>query len=87
MSDLRIPGSRPTRRRVVTVAAVLAGLLVVGVGGTVVDAAAPTFRPTRIPLVGKTTTICSITRPAGGAVTATERTPWRPGRPQAGRAG
>lgn len=86
MSDLRIPGSRPTGRRVVTVAAVLIGLLVVGVGGTVVDAAAPTFRPTRIPLVGKTTTVCSITGPAGGAVTArvdavaTRQAPGREGR-------
>ncbi len=67
MSDLRIPRVGPTRRRIVTVAAVLLGLLVVGLGGTVVDAASPTFHPDRIPQVGRTTTICSVTEPADGA--------------------
>jgi hypothetical protein len=70
MSVLRIPGGGPVRRRIVTVAAALVGLLVVGIGGTVVDAADPTFRPTRIPLVGRTTTVCSVTEPAGGSATA-----------------
>ena len=63
MAELRIPGGGPNRRRIVTVAAVLIGLLVVGLGGTVVDAASPSFRPSRIPLVGRTTTICSVTEP------------------------
>ena len=63
MAELRIPGGGPNRRRIVTVAAVLIGLLVVGLGGTVVDAASPAFRPSRIPLVGRTTTICSVTAP------------------------
>ena len=70
MAELRIPGSGPTRRRVVTVVAALVGLLLVAVGGTVVDAAAPTFRPTRIPLVGRTTTICNVTKPTSGQPTA-----------------
>jgi hypothetical protein len=70
MTALRIPGSGPARRRVITVAAALVGLLAVGVGGSVVNAADPTFRPTRIPLVGRTTTVCSVTAPAGGSATA-----------------
>ena len=64
MTDLRIGAGGPTRRRVVTVAAALIGLLVVGLGGTLVDAASPNFRPSRIPLVGRTTTICNVTQPA-----------------------
>ena len=55
------------RRRIITVAAALIGLLLVGLGGTVVGAASPTFRPSRIPLVGRTTTICSVTEPDGDA--------------------
>jgi hypothetical protein len=70
MTDLRIRGVGPARRRIVTVAAALVGLLVVGVGGTVVNAADPTFRPSRIPLVGRTTTICSVTKLAGSEATA-----------------
>jgi hypothetical protein len=65
MGFLRMTGSGPARRRVVPVALALVGLLVVGVGGTAVEAASPTFRPTRIPLVGRTTTICNVTEPAG----------------------
>jgi len=65
MSDLRIGGGGPARRRLLIVAAILAGLLAIGVGGTLVNAAEPTFRPTRIPLVGRTTSICTITEPAG----------------------
>ena len=58
------PRQQPARRRVVTVVAVLAGLAVCGVGGTVVDAAAPARR--REPPVHRwsdttTTTVCSIT--------------------------
>jgi hypothetical protein len=85
MSDLRIPRVGPARRRIVTVAAVLIGLLVVGVSGTVVDAASPTFRPTRIPLVGRTTTVCNVTKPAGGparagiAAVVTRQAPGREG--------
>jgi hypothetical protein len=67
MSELRIAGGGPARRRIVTVAAVLIGLLVVGLGGTLVDAASPTFRPSRIPLVGRTTTICNVIKPDGGS--------------------
>ena len=71
MSVLRIRGSGPARRRVDhRVRPPSLGLLVVGVGGTVVNAANPTFRPTRIPLVGRTTTVCSVTEPAGGSATA-----------------
>jgi hypothetical protein len=54
----------------VTVAAALLGLLAVGVGGTIVNAADPAFRPTRIPLVGRTTTICNVTKPAGDGAPA-----------------
>ena len=70
MTQLQIRGIGPTRRRVVVVALALLGLLLVGAGGTVVDAAAPTFRPTRIPLVGRTTTICNVTKPPSGQATA-----------------
>ncbi|HLL62468.1 MAG TPA: DUF5719 family protein [Propionibacteriaceae bacterium] len=49
----------------VLVAAVL-GLGLIGIGGTVVDAAEPRFRPSRIPLVGRTTTICTVTAPTSG---------------------
>jgi hypothetical protein len=65
MTDLHIRTGGPTRHRMVAVAAVLIGLLVVGLGGTVVGAESPAFRPSRIPLVGRTTTICSVTEPDG----------------------
>jgi hypothetical protein len=67
MSELRIPGGGLVTRRILIVAAALLGLVVVGVGGTVVNAADPTFRPTRIPSVGRTTTVCNVTEPASGA--------------------
>ena len=44
----------------------MVGLGLIGIGGTVVDAAEPPFRPSRIPLVGRTTTICTVTPPPSG---------------------
>ena len=72
MSDLSIRGVRPRTRRAVALGAVLAGLLVIGGGGTFVRAEAPDFQQSRVPLVGRTTTICTITPPAEGESSTTE---------------
>jgi hypothetical protein len=69
MSDLNLGPDRPNRRRVLTVVAAAVGLGLIGIGGTVVDAAEPPFRPSRIPVVGRTTTICTATAPPGGQPT------------------
>jgi hypothetical protein len=69
MADLNIATRRPYRRRIITLVAAVLGLAVIGIGGTVVDAAEPPFRPSRIPLVGRTTTICTATPPSSGAPT------------------
>jgi hypothetical protein len=69
MVDLRIGGHGPNRRRILTLVAAALGLGLIGIGGTVVDAAEPSFRPSRIPLVGRTTTICTVTPPPAGAAT------------------
>lgn len=60
MSDLQIRGSGPNRRRIVTLAAAAISLGLIGLGGAVVNAAEPTFQASRIPLVGRTTTICTV---------------------------
>lgn len=65
MADLKL-GAGPTRRRVVVLGAAAAGLALIGVGGTLVDAAEPTLRPERVPLVGRTTTICTVTTGSEG---------------------
>ncbi len=72
MSDLSIRGVRPRTRRAVALGAVLAGLLVIGGGGTFVRAEAPDFQQSRVPLVGRTTSICTITPPAEGESSTTE---------------
>ena len=57
---LIIRGTPPGTRRAVVLVAVLVGLMLIVGGGTLVTAQAPAFRPSRIPLVGRTTTICSV---------------------------
>jgi hypothetical protein len=69
MADFNTGPDKPNRRRIVTLVAALLGLGLIGIGGTVVDAAEPPFRPSRIPLVGRTTTICTATPPTSGAAT------------------
>ena len=68
MADLNV-GPGPGRRRILTLVAVAVGLLLIGIGGSVVDAVEPPFRPSPIPLVGRTTTICTATKPAEGNAT------------------
>ena len=70
MADLDVGGDGPHRRRILTLVAAAVGLALIGIGGTVVDAAEPPFRPSRIPLVGRTTTICTVTPPPSGDATA-----------------
>ncbi len=70
MADLNVGGDGPHRRRILTLAAAAVGLALIGIGGTVVGAAEPPFRPSRIPLVGRTTTICTVTPPPSGDATA-----------------
>lgn len=65
MADLKL-GAGPTRRRIVVLGAAAASLALIGVGGTLVNAAEPTFRAERIPLVGRTTTICTVTTAGEG---------------------
>ena len=72
MGDLTIRGVRPRTRRAVALGAVLAGLLLIGGGGTLVTAQAPEFRQSRVPLVGRTTTICTVAPPAEGDSSTTE---------------
>lgn len=87
MADYLTGGSRhPGGRRVLAVLGVLLGLTLIVVGGTVLTAQAPAFQASRIPLVGRTTTICSVTAPEGddtatAAVTAvaTRQAPGRVG--------
>jgi hypothetical protein len=69
MADLNLKPAGPNRRRVLVLAAAAVALGAIGIGGTVVDAAVPTFRPARIPLVGRTTTVCTATKPAGDQAT------------------
>jgi hypothetical protein len=72
MADLMIRGARPGVRRAVAVGAVLAGLLLIGGGGTLVGAQAPEFRQSRVPLVGRTTAVCTVVPPAEGQLSTTE---------------
>jgi Family of unknown function (DUF5719) len=65
VTDLPIAPQRPNRRRILTLAGAVVALALIGVGGTVVGAAEPPYRPSRIPVVGRTTTICTATKPAG----------------------
>jgi hypothetical protein len=69
MADLNIRPIGPNRRRIFTLLAAAVGLGLIGIGGTVVDAAEPPFRPSRIPVVGRTTTICTATAPPTGQPT------------------
>lgn len=69
MADLDIGNLGPNRRRIITLAAVLVALALIAIGGSVVNAAEPTFRPSRIPLVGRTTTVCTATKPPEGEAT------------------
>ena len=88
MSDYLTRGSRhPGGRRVVAVLGVLLGLTLIVAGGTLLTAQVPTFQASRIPLVGRTTTICSVTAPEGGdpatatvSAAATRQAPGRIGR-------
>ena len=73
MSNLGVGSGGRNRRRIVTLVAAAMGLGLIGVGGTLVDAAEPTFRPSRIPLVGRTSTICPSTPPASADQRATAR--------------
>ena len=72
MADLNIRGARPGTRRIVALGSVLAGLLLIGGGGTLVTAQAPEREQSRAPLVGRTTTICTVAPPAEGAAPTTE---------------
>ena len=72
MADLTIRSARPGTRRSIALGAVLAGLLLIGGGGTLVTAQAPEFRQSRVPLVGRTTTICTVAPPAEGDSSTTE---------------
>lgn len=63
MSDFKL-GAGPTRRRVIVLGAAAVSLALIGVGGTLVEAAEPTSLTERAPLVGRTTTVCTVT--AGG---------------------
>jgi hypothetical protein len=47
-------------RRALTVAAAVAGLALVGGGGSLIGAQSATFSPSRIPLVGRTSTVCTV---------------------------
>ena len=66
MSDYLTGGTRhPGGRRVIAILGVLLGLTLIVTGGTLLTAQTPTFQASRIPLVGRTTTIC-ICDGAGG---------------------
>ena len=81
-----IRSARPGTRRSIALGAVFAGLLLIGGGGTLVTAQAPDFRQSRVPLVGRTTTICTVAPAAGETRRPLKLSRSRPGRPRAGRA-
>jgi hypothetical protein len=88
MSDYLTGGSRhPGGRRVLAILGVLLGLTLIVTGGILLTAQVPTFQASRIPLVGRTTTICSATAPESGetatatvTAVATRQAPGRSGR-------
>jgi hypothetical protein len=88
MSDYLTGGSpHPAGRKVLAILGVLLGLALIVAGGTLLTPQAPAFRASRIPLVGRTTTICSATAPEGGktatatvTAVATRQAPGRSGR-------
>ena len=88
MADYLTGGGRhPGRRRLLALVGVLVGLVLIVGGGTLLTAQAPAFRASRIPLVGRTTTICSVTRPGGRRYRHGDASrPSPPARPPAGRA-
>src|SRR5918997_5629749 len=69
LGDLDIGSGGPNRRRIFTLVAAVVSLGLIGIGGTGVDAAEAPFKPSRIPVVGRTTTICTATPPPSGEPT------------------
>jgi hypothetical protein len=73
MSDLRLRVSSLPGRRALVLAIALVSVLLLLAGGTLFGSEAPASNANRIPLVGRTTTICSDSDSSGGeAARATE---------------
>ena len=66
MSDLRQRGLSLPRRRAAALAAGLVGLLLIVGGGTLLGQGASASNSSRLPLVGRTTTICTTSAPPSG---------------------
>src|SRR5687768_4369416 len=66
MSDLQLPRLSLPARRAITLGAVLMGLLLILGAGTVLGHQGGASDAGRIPLVGRTTTICTTSAPPNG---------------------
>jgi hypothetical protein len=66
MPDPRLRGLSLPRRRAIALGAVLVGLLLILGGGTLLGQGGSTSHASRIPLVGRTTTICTTSAPPSG---------------------
>ena len=66
MSDLRVRGLSVPRRRATALVAVLVGLLLILGGGTLLGQAGSASHASRVPLVGRTTTICTTSATLSG---------------------
>ncbi|HLM20020.1 MAG TPA: hypothetical protein VK390_00670, partial [Propionibacteriaceae bacterium] len=66
MSDLRIRGRSLPVRRATALGTVLAGLLLILGGGTFLGEEGPASDDSRIPLIGRTTSICTSPAPPSG---------------------
>jgi hypothetical protein len=67
MSDLRLRGLSLPRRRAAALAGGLVGLLLIVGGGTLLGQGASASNSSRLPLVGRTTTICTTSATPSGA--------------------
>ena len=66
MSHPRLRGLSVPGRRATALGAVLVGLLLILGGGTFLGAEGPGSDASRVPLIGRTTTICSTSAPPSG---------------------
>jgi hypothetical protein len=66
MPDLRLRGLSLPRRRATALVAALVGLLLILGGGTLLGQGGSASHASRIPLVGRTTTICTTSAPPSG---------------------
>jgi hypothetical protein len=66
MSDLRVRGLSVPRRRATALVAVLVGLLLIVGGGTLLGQGGSASHASRVPLVGRTTTICTTSATPSG---------------------